>query len=224
MKSERFFQEHPVKLTDEEIADRALENAELLGKSEEKAREIDDYAETSKATKKRLDGEKEALDAQCFRLGRIVRTRMEPRQVECEERDVMSTLTIETVRLDTGACVGSRAMTKDEIHDRQQIKLPLPRAERPAKPKREAEPTPAEVAEAEAIVIYLKTAALAASDDVSVGLTELAAAAGGMVDRSSIVGALKLASQSKGRSAAERKAISDLLKGVEGGAHLAKSN
>lgn len=221
MRSERFFQAHPVKLTGEEVADRAQEGAKLLGESEEKSREIERHKEEAASTKKRLEGEKETLDAKCYKLGRIVRAGAEERQVECEERDIMTALTIDTVRLDTGAVVGSRAMTKEEILDRQQIKIPLPKAEKP----RKGEPTPEALAEVKAIGALLRSVGHAAEDtDVEAHLGELAGFAEGMQDRGSIVAALRLAAKDKRRPEATRKAIVKALAGIEAGAHLAKSN
>jgi hypothetical protein len=226
MRTETFFQSHPVKLTGEEVADRARENAELLGQSEAKSKEIEAYAEEAKATKKRLEGEKEALDASCYRLGRVVRTGQEERQVACEERDVMSTLVIETVRLDTGAVVGSRAMTKEEILDRQQIKIPLPGmgTKGGRRVKVDSAPNSTEIAEVKAIANLLRVAGEQTKGDAALALGELADLAADMTDKRSVLAALALASKAKNRTADEREALLAAFVAIGAGKHLAKAN
>lgn len=209
MESGVIYQVHPVKLTDEERADRGRQAAQLVGQIQDKKREIDAHKEEAKAITKRLEG-------------------AEPRRVACEEHDVMSSLTIETVRLDTGAVVDSRAMTKDEIIDRQQVKIPMPgvgkQGPRGAKGKAPTVSTEEGAATCLKLANLLHAQAEGATKDGALVLAKLADAVTGMVDPASAVAAIMLASNDRRRSEDERVALKAALKLIEAGKHLAKAN
>ena len=142
----------PVKLDPHEVAQRA---AEL-------ARELHDQAvaeEAAAATKKHLAKDLEARALRISRLGRVVHTRREDRQIDCHEEHSALDGTARTVRDDTGEIVDTRPLTQEELRDARQEALPGfrvgsvtvsgPPAEEPthiekAREKRKAKATPPE--------------------------------------------------------------------------------
>lgn len=104
----------PVKLTDEEL----LERADQLCEAEQRTTELHDEMERTKTAasekKKAID---KALDGQRgirARLSRQIRSRTERRQVECELLFVHDQLKVVTQRLDTEEVVDVRDMTPEE--------------------------------------------------------------------------------------------------------------
>lgn len=107
----------PVKLAPDEVAQRA----------EELARELHDQAvaeEAAAATKKKLAQDLEKRRERIARLGRIVHTRREDRQIDCHEEHSALDGTARTVRDDTGEVVDTRPLTQEELRDARQEALP----------------------------------------------------------------------------------------------------
>lgn len=107
----------PVKLAPDEVAQRA----------EELARELHDQAiaeEAAAATKKKLAKDLEERAGRISRLGRIVHTRREDRQIDCHEEHSALDGTARTVRDDTGEVVDTRPLTQEELRDARQEALP----------------------------------------------------------------------------------------------------
>jgi len=103
----------PVKLTDEELAERSQSLAEAEFKRVDASTNLEDAAETWKETKKRLENSEAAAMAECVRLSRVVKYREEPREVECAV--VVANGQYSVVRKDTGEVVATRAATNDEL-------------------------------------------------------------------------------------------------------------
>ena len=107
----------PVKLAPDEVAQRA----------EELARELHDQAvaeEAAASTKKNLAKDLEERRERVARLGRIVHTRREDRQIDCHEEHSALDGTARTVRDDTGEVVDTRPLTAEELRDARQEALP----------------------------------------------------------------------------------------------------
>lgn len=107
----------PVKLAPDEVAQRA----------EELARELHDQAiaeEAAAATKKYIAQDLEKRRERVARLGRIVHTRREDRQIDCHEEHSALDGTARTVRDDTGEVVDTRPLTQEELRDARQEALP----------------------------------------------------------------------------------------------------
>lgn len=107
----------PVKLAPDEVAQRA----------EELARELHDQAvaeEAAASTKKKLAKDLEKRRERVARLGRIVHTRREDRQIDCHEEHSALDGTARTVRDDTGEVVDTRPLTAEELRDARQEALP----------------------------------------------------------------------------------------------------
>ena len=107
----------PVKLAPDEVAQRA----------EELARELHDQAiaeEAAASTKKKLAKDLEERAGRISRLGRIVHTRREDRQIDCHEEHSALDGTARTVRDDTGEVVDTRPLTAEELRDARQEALP----------------------------------------------------------------------------------------------------
>jgi len=107
----------PVKLAPDEVAQRA----------EELARELHDQAiaeEAAAATKKYIAQDLEKRRERVARLGRIVHTRREDRQIDCHEEHSALDGTARTVRDDTGEVVDTRPLTAEELRDARQEALP----------------------------------------------------------------------------------------------------
>lgn len=121
MRAEKFLEMHPVSLTQTELDERAREAAALALEVEAKAKELERYKEDTKAAAKALENEQKALEQRLFALGRVVKSRREPRNVECSER-VRGAL-VETTREDTGEVVSSRPATRAEMEEASQVTL-----------------------------------------------------------------------------------------------------
>ena len=107
----------PVKLDPHEVAQRA---AEL-------ARELHDQAvaeEEAASTKKKLAKDLEARAARIARLGRVVHTRREDRQIDCHEEHSALDGTARTIRDDTQEIVDTRPLTQEELREARQESLP----------------------------------------------------------------------------------------------------
>ena len=107
----------PVKLDPHEVAQRA----------DELARELHDQAvaeETAAATTKKLAKDLEERANRISRLGRIVHTRREDRQIDCHEEHSALDGTARTVRDDTGEIVDTRPLTQEELREARQEALP----------------------------------------------------------------------------------------------------
>lgn len=122
MRAEKFWEVHPVVLMVDEVDERAREAAGLLLAIKAKKAEIELHDEAAKTKKKQLADEEKALTNRAFDLGQVVKSRREPRQVECQET-LRGTMII-TTRLDTGEEVGSRAATKMELQEELPLLIP----------------------------------------------------------------------------------------------------
>jgi len=94
-------------LTPAESAARAFELAVLV-------RKIEDEETAAKAAAAAARDSMKELDADLRRLARVVREGKEDRQVEVRVTRNPTDATVETVRVDTGEIVRSRAMTPEE--------------------------------------------------------------------------------------------------------------
>ncbi len=121
MRTDPFLESHPVTLTQGEVDERAHEAAAVGLKVEAKAKELDAFVESAKLQKKLLENEGALLASKLYDLGRIVKNRREPREVECIER--LSGHVVQTVREDTGEVVSSRPASRAEIEEAMQEPL-----------------------------------------------------------------------------------------------------
>jgi len=122
----------PVTLAPDEVAQRA---AEL-------ARELHDQAvaeEAAAATKKHIAKDLEARALRISRLGRVVHTQREDRQIDCHEEHSALDGTARTVRDDTGEVVDTRPLTQEELRDARQEALPGFRVGSSVEPRSAAE-------------------------------------------------------------------------------------
>jgi hypothetical protein len=107
----------PVTLAPDEVAQRATELA----------RELHDQAvaeEAAASTKKKLAKDLEERRERISRLGRVVHTQREDRQIDCHEEHSALDGTARTVRDDTGEVVDTRPLTQEELRDARQEALP----------------------------------------------------------------------------------------------------
>ena len=107
----------PVKLDPHEVAQRA----------DELARELHDQAvaeEAAQSTKKKIAKDLEERANRISRLGRIVHTRREDRQIDCHEEHSALDGTARTIRDDTQEVVDTRPLTQEELRDARQEALP----------------------------------------------------------------------------------------------------
>lgn len=107
----------PVKLDPHEVAQRA----------DELARELHDQAvaeEAAQSTKKKIAKDLEERANRISRLGRIVHTRREDRQIDCHEEHSALDGTARTIRDDTSEVVDTRPLTQEELRDARQEALP----------------------------------------------------------------------------------------------------
>ncbi len=111
----------PVPLSEDEVHERAKEAAGVVTRIQAKKLELEAHKEEAKTRTKKLENEEEAITARACELALAVKSRREPRQVEC--REVYRDHTIYTVRQDTLEEVSSRAATKAEIEDCLQVSL-----------------------------------------------------------------------------------------------------
>jgi hypothetical protein len=122
----------PVKLDPHEVAQRA----------DELARELHDQAvaeEAAQSTKKKLAKDLEERANRISRLGRIVHTRREDRQIDCHEEHSALDGTARTIRDDTQEVVDTRPLTQEELRDARQEALPGFRVGSSAEPRSAAE-------------------------------------------------------------------------------------
>ena len=97
----------PVRLTTDELLLRSDE----LAKTIREAADVEAAMKSAQAASKSKLGK---LEADVARLARIVREKVEDRAVEVTEIRNWDSLTMDTLRLDTGEIVGSRAMSYSE--------------------------------------------------------------------------------------------------------------
>lgn len=97
----------PVRLTGEE-KQKASERLALA------IQEKDDADQQLATIKREFKDREEKLQGEFRHLGRLIRTGVEERPVECEERPNWSTCTMEQFRVDTGEMVNFRPMTREE--------------------------------------------------------------------------------------------------------------
>jgi hypothetical protein len=121
MRREAFLELLPVPLSDDEVHERAKEAAGVVTRIQAKKLELETHKEEAKTRTKKLETEEDAITARAYELALAVKSRREPRQVEC--REVYRDHTIYTVRQDTLEEVSSRAATKAEIEDCQQVSM-----------------------------------------------------------------------------------------------------
>jgi hypothetical protein len=107
----------PVRLKDNEVMERGEQLARAL--NEMRAAEEEEKTRKAKA-KMAIDALKEEAD----RLSGIVAFREEPRMVECEERLSLADGVSRIVRLDTGEHVETRSLSREELMDIRQGRLP----------------------------------------------------------------------------------------------------
>lgn len=122
----------PVKLDPHEVAQRA----------DELARELHDQAvaeEEAQSTKRKLAKDLEERANRISRLGRIVHTRREDRQIDCHEEHSALDGTARTIRDDTSEVVDTRPLTQEELRDARQEALPGFRVGSSAEPRSAAE-------------------------------------------------------------------------------------
>jgi hypothetical protein len=113
----------PVKLTDEEVAERAQELAQAELYRGQLERDFDAEAEEWKSKKKMWESKVMTASEACQRLGRVVKQRQEDRDVECEAIVKNGQFTL--YRTDTGEVVIQRPATTDEM----QLALQIPEGE-----------------------------------------------------------------------------------------------
>ncbi len=113
----KFLRTLPVKLAPDEVAQRASELA----------RELHDQAvaeEAATSTKKKLSKDLEERAARISKLGRVVHTRVEDREIDCHEQHCALDGTARIIRDDTGECVDTRPLNASELRDARQEALP----------------------------------------------------------------------------------------------------
>lgn len=107
----------PVRLKDNEV----MERGEQLARALNAMRAAEEEEKTRKAkAKMAIDALKEEAD----RLSGIVAFREEPRMVECEERLSLADGVSRIVRLDTGEHVEARSLSREELMEIRQGRLP----------------------------------------------------------------------------------------------------
>lgn len=95
----------------------ALSEAEKALRADELAREVKRHGEIELAKKAAAEAHAKELKESDRRIGELaeqVRTGVEPREVECQEVVRFARNLVETIRLDTGEVVSSRAMRPEE--------------------------------------------------------------------------------------------------------------
>lgn len=103
----------PVKLTDDEVAIRSQELAEVELERLERTEALDDAVEEWKEQKKVLENAAKASVTESVRLARIVKYREEPREVRCVV--TVSHGQYVVTRVDTGEVVAQRAASAEEL-------------------------------------------------------------------------------------------------------------
>lgn len=108
VKTETFTHTLRIKLTPEEVAEKADHAARLIADRDEKE-------EAQKAAAKHAKGVIEAIDAEIRKLSNEVRSRSTYGPVECERRLDYRSRTLTEVRLDTGEELSRRKLTIAEL-------------------------------------------------------------------------------------------------------------
>lgn len=121
MRRESFLEMLPVPLTDDEVNERARESAGVVTQIQAKKHDVEVHKEEAKNKTKRLEDEEKAITARDYELALAVKSRREPRQVECREE--YADQKVNAVRQDTGEVVSSRAATRAEIEESVQVKM-----------------------------------------------------------------------------------------------------
>lgn len=98
----------PVPLTDDELLAKAKELASKLA-------EADDVESRKKVAVAECKAEADRIDSEVSWLASMLRSGKEPREVEVRKVRDEASRTIDTMRLDTGEIVSSRAMTIHEL-------------------------------------------------------------------------------------------------------------
>ena len=104
----------PVILTRMEVEVRAKELASSVGTLRTRRLELDQFVEASKGTKKSMEADVEEILSEVSRLGEIVQTEKEPRDVKVYDVLDFEAGAVRTVREDTGDVVGTRGMSEAE--------------------------------------------------------------------------------------------------------------
>lgn len=97
----------PVKLTREERAQASMRLSQAVDEIDETKRQLD-------TIKREFKDKDEKLQSEVRHLARKVRTGVEDRAVECEERANWANVTMELFRMDTGEMVNFRPMSREE--------------------------------------------------------------------------------------------------------------
>lgn len=112
-----FLRSLPVRLTQQEV----LERGEQLARTVTDLRVAEEVEKARKnEVKMTLDGKKLEVE----RLSEVVSKREEPRQVDCEERVSVVNGIAQIVRLDTGEVIETRSLSREELADLRQGRLP----------------------------------------------------------------------------------------------------
>lgn len=111
----------PVTLTRDELLERGEALALMRGKR-------NGIAYDQKASNADFKEKLEDADTEIDRLAGIVRSKSEPRPVDCTARRDMQRYVIDTIRLDTGEVIETRTMTEQErqlkVFDDDDLDLP----------------------------------------------------------------------------------------------------
>lgn len=117
MRTETFYEDHEVNLSEEERNLRGRQAARLsLSIKAHKAR-AEEEEEAWKLRKKQLKTDEEKLVETLYQVGKAAETGKETRPVACKE--VLRGVMVETIREDTGETVGARSATKDELREHE---------------------------------------------------------------------------------------------------------
>lgn len=112
-----FLRTLPVSLSASEVADRSKELADEI-------HEMALAKEEADGTKRRIADDLKLREARVKKLGDAVRTRAEPREVDCHEEVDLDRKLARVIRNDTGATVETRALSDLEIREARQATLP----------------------------------------------------------------------------------------------------
>lgn len=132
MSADTIIRKLPVPLTETEQTDRAKRLARRLN-------DLDVIKANAQRAAQEYKSQAEETNAEIFDLRQAVTTGTEERDVQCELRFYPSVGEAELVRLDTGAVVETRPMTKKE-HDAVAAKLKTVEKEKPAEEKDAGKP------------------------------------------------------------------------------------
>lgn len=122
MRTERFKELHPVRLSDEDRRIRYQQSGRQVLAIERQEQKIEDEADAWKERKKALATELETMQTVARKAAKAAETGEEERWVECEEKLVGAMVL--TVRCDNGETVSSRNASKDELHGNDKPKTP----------------------------------------------------------------------------------------------------